>query len=277
MKTAKYIFLVLASLLVVSAPAFAVTERLGADLPIQFSASKTLAKTEAYTITASDCGALVEVTATSANIVITLPDVSTILGTSCPLKIVKKDATAYSIIVTPPAGHTVGKESTRYILGDESYVAIHNEGKDWKVDYETPYIVENHEAGTYTTGIGSGGLFSTVTVSTTLTASACGNVYAVATDTVIMNLPATVANCKITFVNTGAAGNNLLTINPVAADQIFGTVTLASTVVAIVGAAGDAVSNTKVTSIRGDSMTLIGDGVDGWYIAASTGIWADVN
>jgi hypothetical protein len=275
MKTAKYIFLVLAAMLIVSAPAFAVTERLGADLPIQFSASKTLAKTAAYTITASDCGALVEVTATSANIVITLPDVSTILGTSCPLKIIKKDATAYKIVVTPAAGHTVGKESTRALLGDESYVAIHNEGKDWKVDYETAYIVEDHEAGTYTTGIGSGGLYSRTTVSTTLTASACGNIYTATTGTQVFTLPATVANCKLTFVNGvgGAAGG--MQVDPNAADQIFGGFTLASSVVTISDTAGDSINNTAATSVKGDYVTLIGDGVDGWFIVGGQGIWAE--
>jgi len=115
------------------------------------------------------------------------------------------------------------------------------------------------------------------TVTVTLTSADCGETHAIATDAKIYNLPPTVAGCELTFINAGAAANNLLTINPDDADQIFGTVTLAGSVVAIVGAAGDAVSNTKGTSIRGDSMTLIADGTDGWYIVGSTGIWADIN
>jgi len=275
MKNMKNIFLAIVAIMFAATTSFAVTERLGSNLPVQFSATKTLAKTAAYTITTSDSGALFEVTCSNANIVITLPSIYDIAGTSFPVKIIKKDATAYKVIVTPAAGNTIGFESTRYIVGDESYVVIHNEGKDWKVDYETAYIVEDHEAGTYTTGIGSGGQFTVKTTSTTLTGSDCGSVIAVATDAIATKLPPTIANCKLTFVNTGAAGNNILTINPDDADQIFGTVTLAATVVAIVGAAGDSVANTKATSIRGDSMTLIGDGVDGWYIAASTGIWLE--
>ena len=271
------LFIVCAVTLIALGVSYAETSRLGNKYPIQFNPSKVVAKTAAYTLVAAD--SQVEVTAASANITITLPSINSVTtGGTKAYKIIKKDATAYKIVVTPATGETIGFESTRYLVGDEDFMVISaSGGKNWSVDFESPYIVEDHEAGTYTTGIGSGGLLEMKTTSTTLTASSCGNTIAVATDAIVTTLPATAANCRITFMNTGAAGANILTINPNNADQIFGTVTLASSVVAIVGSAGDAVANTKATSIRGDSMTVVGDGVDGWYIESSTGIWADTN
>lgn len=129
-----------------------------------------------------------------------------------------------------------------------------------------------------TAGLGSRLTVTAGSGTTTVTTAHCGGVLTAAADADgVFNLPATSAGCVLRFVNIGAAANNLLTINPDNADQIFGTVTLAASVVAIAGSAGDAVSNTKGTSIRGDSMTILGDGVDGWYILSSTGIWADIN
>jgi len=129
-----------------------------------------------------------------------------------------------------------------------------------------------------TAGAGSNKTVTAGSGTTTVTAADCGKVFTAAADADgVFNLPATISGCSLTFINIGAATNNLLTINPDNADQIFGTVTLAASVVAIAGNAGDAVSNTKGTSIRGDSMTIVGDGVDGCYIVFSTGIWADIN
>ena len=128
-----------------------------------------------------------------------------------------------------------------------------------------------------TAGAGSNKTVTAGSGTTTLTAADCGKTYTAAADADgVFDLPAGVSGCTFTFINIGAATNNLLTINPDAADGIFGTVTLAASVVAIAGSNGDAVSNTKGTSIRGDSMTIRYAGTD-WYILASTGIWADIN
>jgi hypothetical protein len=276
MKTLKQISLIALGIVMIFASiSFAETARLGSDAQPSFNQTSSAYKTAAYTLTTSD--SLVNFTATSANIVATLPTVESCLtGQRCSFKIQKKDATAYAIVVTPATGDTIGGESTRYLLSDEAYIIISaGPGKNWSVQYETPYIVEDHELGTYTTGIGSGGLVSTLTVSTTLTASACGNTYLIGTDALTIDLPATVANCVLRFVNSGAAGNNIMTINPATADNIWGTITLASSVVVIEDTAGDAIVNTKATSVKGDSITLIGDGADGWFILSSTGIWAE--
>lgn len=128
-------------------------------------------------------------------------------------------------------------------------------------------------AATFNAGANFG--YSLATDNVVLTAADCGKTLAIATDAKTYTLPATVAGCRYTFINAGANGNNIVELVPNAADQVFGTVTLASSVVVVAGAAGEHVVNTKATAKRGDSMTLVGDGADGWYIVASTGIWAE--
>jgi len=113
-----------------------------------------------------------------------------------------------------------------------------------------------------------------VTDDRVLTQADSGKVFMIATDAKTFTLPATVAGVKYTFVNIGADGNNIITISPAAADGIFGTLTLAASVVQMAGTADTDLINTKATALKGDSVTLIGDGVDGWAIVASTGIWA---
>ena len=104
-----------------------------------------------------------------------------------------------------------------------------------------------------------------------------GGVFGIGTDAKVITLPATKAGLKYTFINTGAAGNNIVTISPVAADGISGTITLAAAVVVDAGVVNKDLINTKATAKAGDSVTLIGTGVTGttaWIIVSSTGIWA---
>ena len=112
-----------------------------------------------------------------------------------------------------------------------------------------------------------------ITASTTLSAGDSGKIFTVATDALVITLPACEAGLKLTFVNTGADGNNIITLSPAATDGIWGTITLASSVVDLGGAANKDLINTKASAIKGDSVTLVSDGTD-WYVTASTGIWA---
>lgn len=275
MKTMKYIALMVLAMMIVATISFAETGRLG-ESRITFSPSKKLFKTADYTMTTSDTGAQAEITASSVNITITLPSVASALasGGGVQYKLIKKDATTYKVILTPASGDTIGGESARYLIGDESYAVISaGPGKDWTVEYESPYLVEDHGAGTYTTGIGSGGLFSTVTASATLTASSCGNIISMSTGTLTMVLPATVANCKITFINASTSGY-AQTIDLNASDKFMGSTHSASTFVNFPGTDGNYALNVTSTSKKGDSITVVGDGVDGWYIVGNVGIWA---
>ena len=68
-----------------------------------------------------------------------------------------------------------------------------------------------------------------------------------------------------------------MTISPVAADGIAGTITLAATVVVLDGTVDKDAVNTKASSITGDAIKITGTGVTGitaWLVNNSTGIWA---
>jgi len=112
-----------------------------------------------------------------------------------------------------------------------------------------------------------------ITASSTLGAGDSGKVLTVATDALVITLPACEAGLKFTFVNTGADGNNIITLSPQATDSIWGTITLSGSVVDLGGVVNKDLINTKGTSIKGDAVTLVSDGTD-WYVTASTGIWA---
>lgn len=108
----------------------------------------------------------------------------------------------------------------------------------------------------------------------TVTASDNGKVFGIATDAKVFTLPATSNGLKYRWVNLGAAGNNIITISPQATDAIFGTITLAASVVVMTGVDNKDVINTKATSQKGDWIELTADGNVGWIITGSAGIWA---
>lgn len=116
-----------------------------------------------------------------------------------------------------------------------------------------------------------------LTDNTTLATTDSGKTFLIGTDAKVISLPATMAGVKYTIINSGAAGNNIVTISPVAADGISGTITLAATVVVDAGVVNKDLINTKASAKAGDCVTLVGTGVTGttaWIIASSTGIWA---
>lgn len=110
-----------------------------------------------------------------------------------------------------------------------------------------------------------------------LTANDSGKILLVGTDAKTIALPSTQAGLIYTFVNIGAAGNNIIKVSPAATDGISGTVTLASTVVVLDGVVNKAAQNTKATTQTGDSLTIVGTGLPGtkaWVVTSATGIWA---
>jgi hypothetical protein len=120
-------------------------------------------------------------------------------------------------------------------------------------------------------------IIEAIAVDTTLTYDDSGTVYLVATDALTITLPSTEEGVEYTFINSGAAGNNIITISPQAADGIAGTITLAASVVTRVGTVNVDLVNTKATSTKGNTVKIIGTGTAGtgaWYIVSSTGIWA---
>tara|TARA_R110000796_G_scaffold3644_1_gene14072 strand:- start:2166 stop:2582 length:417 start_codon:yes stop_codon:yes gene_type:complete len=120
-------------------------------------------------------------------------------------------------------------------------------------------------------------LVKVVSTTSALSINDSGSIIAVATDAIVITLPATKAGVEYTFINTGADGNNIITISPQSTDGISGVITLAGTVVARAGTVNVDLVNTKATSKIGSTVTIIGTGVAGvtaWVIKGSTGIWA---
>ena len=107
--------------------------------------------------------------------------------------------------------------------------------------------------------------------------SESGKVFMIGTDAKVVTLPSVadlLIGFTVSFVNIGAAGNNIITIASAVGDYIAGTITLAGTVVVKGSTVDKDLINTKASAVVGDSVTLVSDGVNGWYIQNSTGIWA---
>lgn len=114
-----------------------------------------------------------------------------------------------------------------------------------------------------------------ITVSDTqdVSANQAGNEFNVAIDAKIITLPKIETNnigMEFTFRNTGADGNNIITLSPNAADAVNGTVAAVQ--------AGGVVNkdwiNTKATATTGDWVTLKAVELTGWYITGGDGVWA---
>lgn len=142
--------------------------------------------------------------------------------------------------------------------------------KNYKKALATGEVIDVKDGGSVSNVV-------TLTDNYTVTAADSGKTFLIATDAKVITLPATVAGLELTIVNTGAAGNNIVTISPNAADGISGTFTLAATVVTDAGVVDKDIINTKATATCGDFVKLLGTGVTGtkaWIVTGSAGIWA---
>jgi len=113
----------------------------------------------------------------------------------------------------------------------------------------------------------------TITANRALTTADSSKVFLIGTDALTVTLPASVEGLTFTFINSGADGAVLVKIAPAAVDAIHGT-TNASTNVVLSGVDNKAVQNTKATATTGDMITLVADGVTGYFVIGCGGIWA---
>lgn len=118
-------------------------------------------------------------------------------------------------------------------------------------------------------------LIEVITESKTLSYEDSGKTILIATDSLVVTLPATKAGVEYTIVNSGADGGNIITVSPNADDAIFGSVANAAADSVAGGTADTDFINTKATANKGDYIKLKGDGADGWFIVGGVGIWAD--
>jgi len=108
--------------------------------------------------------------------------------------------------------------------------------------------------------------FVTKTDDHTCTVKESGTRFAIATDAKTFTLPATVRGLVYEFWNTGAAGNNIITISPNASDGIAAP--------SLTNADNKDLINTKATADYGDMCRLVGDGSAGWVATKLNGVWA---
>jgi len=135
-----------------------------------------------------------------------------------------------------------------------------------------------------------GGLlsFTTLTDDYTIANTDMGKIFGIATDAKTITLPAVSSSNKggiIRIMNTGADGNNIVTISPNSDDAIYGSLpasaggnadaTTADSLVSKSGGVDDKdFVNTKTTANQGDFVDLMSDGSAGWWIVNGVGIWA---
>ena len=95
-----------------------------------------------------------------------------------------------------------------------------------------------------------------------------GVCYDVTADAAVITLPATAAGLEFTVMNMAADGAALVEVDFQAADKNIGGLGIAA------GGDGKKLSNTKATAKKGDFITFVADGTDGYRIAAIRGTWA---
>jgi len=118
---------------------------------------------------------------------------------------------------------------------------------------------------------------NTITASTTLTEADAGKSFNIATDALVITLPLIEADSigmEFTFRNTGADGNNIITLSPASADGINGTIANSAADSVASGVVNKDLINTKATANNGDWVKLRAVSTTKWYIEGGVGIWA---
>lgn len=117
----------------------------------------------------------------------------------------------------------------------------------------------------------------THTASVTLDSSDSNKEHNVATDALVMTLPAITASNlgeTFTFRNTGADGAVLLTVSPASTDAIHGSIANAAADSVAGGVVDKDFANTKATANKGDYVTVTAVALTAWYVTGGVGIWA---
>jgi hypothetical protein len=122
---------------------------------------------------------------------------------------------------------------------------------------------------------------TTLTTTQTLSEANSSKDYAIATDALVITLPAITADnlgLEYTFRNTGADGNNIITLSPASTDAFIGGFPFVTGSTASMNRASGTVNkdwiNTKATSKKGDWVTIKAVALTSWYIQGGQGVWA---
>lgn len=227
---------------------------------------------------------MVTADASSAGFTLTLPPIKS-NGLGGKTYIFKKiDSTRNIITVaassTDSVANTIEGQSSRVITIQNGYMAVMAVGYNWKVTYETPPFTTDMTTGKFIAYRGAvGRMVSTPTTSLTYTQTDCGSTIAVGTDALTLTLPTAFPGCWFKVINTGANGNNIITLKAASTDAFYGPVytsatgTVTSTLVT--SSTGSTLSNTKATALKGDACTLESPAAAMWMINC-TGIWTTI-
>jgi hypothetical protein len=105
-----------------------------------------------------------------------------------------------------------------------------------------------------------------ITASTTLTEADNGGIVLANAVDLVVTLPPTRLGYTVTIITQTASASTGVSISPDAADKIQGK--------GITAADDKDWINTAATDAVGDLVTLVGDGVDGWWVVSERGTWA---
>jgi len=98
----------------------------------------------------------------------------------------------------------------------------------------------------------------------TVKASESGTMFISSAADVVFTLPSTAAGLTYTFVTKTVSASTGTSISPAAADAIHHTTSVDN----------KDLINTGATDVEGDSVTLVGDGDEGWWVDGIKGTWA---
>lgn len=117
----------------------------------------------------------------------------------------------------------------------------------------------------------------TLTTNKTVIVGESGQEFNIATDALVMTLPLiTASNLGMSFLfrNTGADGNNLITLAPNALDAFHGTIANAAADSVAGGVVDKDFVNTKATSNKSDWIRVTATALTEWSVTGGVGIWA---
>ena len=100
----------------------------------------------------------------------------------------------------------------------------------------------------------------------TVLASESGAIYLLEAVDIKVTMPATAKGLTYTFIVHTVSATTGAQIDPAAADAIMGN--------GLTSVDDKDLINTAATDAEGDSVTVVGDGADGWWITAINGTWA---
>lgn len=255
-----------------------------------------------YTLKMTDD--LIVVNAASNNINLVLPTIkSTVAGNAVTYTIRRSDSSANTVTIlaatTDAVTNTIegrasivlpisndpylptGYNDNPTVTGTTGYPTLQiglRQGYDWKVFWIHPLVQSDMYTGSVyiNSGLIANTVMTTPTVSTTYAAADCGKTISVATDALTFQLGTLPAGCSLKFINTGTAGNNIITIKLPTTQAAQGSCTSAAALNMTIlnTATGSTLTNTKSTAKAGDQMTLTSISTTSIIISGCTGTWA---